>query len=42
MARGRLQDVGQLIETGLQLSTLDETFREDPYPVLKRLRENAA
>ncbi len=28
------------IPTGLQLTTLDETFREDPYPVLNRLREN--
>ena len=28
------------LPTGLQLSTLDETFRDDPYPVLKRLREN--
>ena len=27
------------VPTGLQLSTLDETFREDPYPVLKCLRE---
>jgi cytochrome P450 len=27
------------IPTGLQLSPLDEAFREDPYPVLKTLRE---
>jgi cytochrome P450 len=26
---------------GLQLTALDESFRTDPYPVLKRLRENA-
>ena len=27
------------LPTGLELSPLDETFREDPYPVLKTMRE---
>ena len=27
------------LPTGLELINLDETFRDDPYPVLKKLRE---
>jgi cytochrome P450 len=31
----------QALSAGLQLTALDPDFREDPYPILKRLREDA-